>query len=282
MKAYRQSILLLILALSTLLPALAKEIDMSAYIRNQQGQVQTSIVTMKNDRGQRLDLISAVHIASSEYYNELNRRFRNYDAVCYELVLPDEMVGQRLPSQMDTGSGLSSLQGLLAKSMGLSSQLERIDYSPANFVHADLTHTGLSQKMSERQESMMTYMMTLMGSSNLPDLNQLGVTEKELSQLDLMAIMSGQASLNDQRILRKLVGSVLVASGGALSGLGDSALLRERNHHALSVIDREQKKGLRQIALFYGAAHMPDLEAQLEKRGWKRTSVDWISAWENI
>ena len=36
-----------------------------------------------------VDLVGAVHIGDKSYYQDLNRRFRKYDAVLYELVAPE-------------------------------------------------------------------------------------------------------------------------------------------------------------------------------------------------
>ncbi|MFA7483216.1 MAG: hypothetical protein WC314_22110 [Vulcanimicrobiota bacterium] len=242
--------------------------------------VQTSVLTMQNSRGQELDLVSAVHVGSPTYYGELNKRFKGYDAVLYELILPDEMAGQALPAQMNTGSGVSGIQGMIAKSMGLTTQIEKINYTAPNFVHADLTRNGLAQKMAERQENLMTYMMKALGSSGSMDQSQLGVTDEELAELDLMAVMSGRTSAKDRKVLRKLFGSAMGASGGLLAGLGDSALIADRNQAALKVARREVQSGKRRIALFYGAAHMPDLKKQLESEGWKRVRTDWVTAWD--
>ncbi len=38
----------------------------------------------------QVDLIGAVHIAHREYFQLLNKKFRNYDAVLYELVADPE------------------------------------------------------------------------------------------------------------------------------------------------------------------------------------------------
>ncbi|MFA5506342.1 MAG: hypothetical protein WC423_12985, partial [Vulcanimicrobiota bacterium] len=193
---------------------------------------------------------------------------------------PDEMAGQALPAQMNTGSGVSGIQGMIAKSMGLTTQIEKINYTAPNFVHADLTRNGLAQKMAERQENLMTYMMKALGSSGSMDQSQLGVTDEELAELDLMAVMSGRTSAKDRKVLRKLFGSAMGASGGLLAGLGDSALIADRNQAALKVARREVQSGKRRIALFYGAAHMPDLKKQLESEGWKRVRTDWVTAWD--
>lgn len=254
--------------------------DLSPYVRfdSTTGQLHTSVVTLRNARGQEIDLVSAVHVGSPGYYGTLNKNFKNYDSVLYELILPDEMAGQRLPSQLETGSGLSGIQGLLAQSLGLTTQIAKIDYSPTNFIHADLTQSGLARKMAERQENLMSYMVKVMSTSNSG--TQLGVTDQELAQLDLMAVMSGKTSARDRKILRKLLGSAMASSGGVLAALGDSALIAERNKAALEVADKENRAGKRRLAIFYGAAHMPDLKKRLEEKGWKVTRTDWLKAWE--
>ena len=94
-----------------------------------------------------------------------------------------------------------------------------------------------------------------------------------------MAILNGTASAKDRRILRKLFASALSSSGGVLSSLGDSAIISERNKAALEVVSSEAALGKKSLALFYGAAHMPDLEKRLQRQGWKKVNTDWIKAW---
>lgn len=264
-------------------PALADspKSSMAPYLRYlpTEGNLETSVLTLKNDRGQQIDLVSAVHVAGPEYYAKLNKKFQGYDVVLYELILPDDMVGQKLPSQLESGSGVSGMQDMIARSLGLVTQIAKVDYSPDNFVHADLTQSGLAQKMAERQENLMAYMMKILMSSESADQSQFGVTEQELAEIDLMSVLSGRTSAKDRRILKKLFGSALASSGGTLSALSDSALISERNKAALAVADRETQAGRRKMALFYGAAHMPDLHQQLLKKGFKPVKTEWITAW---
>ena len=274
----------LLLLLFFLVPALAEGgNDLTPFIRYKAtpGTVETSVVTMRNARGQEIDLISAVHVGSPTYYAGLNKKFKGYDAVLYELVLPDEMAGQPLPSQMETGSGVSGIQGMIAQAMGLTTQIDKINYSAANFVHADLTRNGLAQKMAARQENLMSYMMKALSSSTgTIDESQLGVTEQELAELDFMAVMSGRTSAKDRKVLKKLFGASLASSGGLLSSLSDSALIADRNEAALAVARKETQAGKRRLAIFYGAAHMPDMKKRLEKQGWKASGTEWIKAWD--
>lgn len=261
-------------------PKAKKKGELAGYVRHTKspGKLETSIVTYRNAKGQTVDLISAVHIGSSSYYQTLNKRFKSYDAVLYELILPDDMAGQRLPQQMESGSGVSGMQGMMARSLGLTTQIEKIDYSAANFVHADLTQGGLNQAMASRQENLMGYLLKAMSSGGMEDAD-LGITDEEMAQLDLMALLNGQAKPKDRKILRKLFAATLASSGGVLSSLGDTALIKTRNEAALKVLNKETKAGKRRLALFYGAAHMPDISKRLKKSGWKRTKTKWVTAW---
>jgi hypothetical protein len=167
---------------------------------------------------------------------------------------------------------------MMGRTLGLVTQIDKIDYSPKNFVHADLTQEGLSRSMEARQESLMTYFQKLLLSTGGAEAD-LGVSEQELSELDLMAIISGTTTAKDRKVLKKLMATTMTSSGGAMNALGDTALLSERNKAALKVVDAQLAAGKRNLGLFYGAAHMPDLEARLLKKGWKRTGTSWLPAW---
>ena len=53
--------------------------------------LQTAVATYEIEngpfRGAKVDLIGAVHVGERSYYRELNRRFKDYDAVLYEEAL---------------------------------------------------------------------------------------------------------------------------------------------------------------------------------------------------
>lgn len=274
--------ILLVLLLSHL--ALAESpLSMADYLRYEgvaPAHLDTSVVTMTSPEGLSIDLFAAVHLADVEYYEELNERFKGYDAVLYELVIPDEWAGQKLPEDMGEGGGTAGIQGMMANSMGLSSQLTVMDYSPDNFVHADLTTGELLDTMSRRRESIFSYFRKVMAYEDFEQDADLGVTEEELAGVDFMALLSGTASARDRTIIKKFMATSLASSGTLLSSMNDSALLSSRNVAAMKALDREVDKGHKSFALFYGAAHMPDIEDKLTRKGWTRTNIEWLEAWK--
>ena len=94
--------------------------------------LQTNVVryTRTEEDGSELvvELVGAIHIGERSYYEALNKRFRGYDVVLYELVAPE---GTRIPKG---GRGrsthpVSMLQGGLKSLLGLEFQLECVDYT---------------------------------------------------------------------------------------------------------------------------------------------------------
>src|SRR5687768_17998835 len=50
------------------------------------GQLETAVVSYKNDAGVELKLVSAIHIGERSYFENLAKDFKAQDAVLYELV----------------------------------------------------------------------------------------------------------------------------------------------------------------------------------------------------
>ena len=66
-----------------------------------------------------------------------------------------------------------------------------------------------------------------------------------------------------------------------LDGKEGSVILTERNTVALNVLAKELKAGRKNLAIFYGAAHMPDIEKRMvEKMGFEREGTRWLNAWD--
>ena len=67
-----------------------------------------------------------------------------------------------------------------------------------------------------------------------------------------------------------------VGLGGTINRL----LVEDRNKACIKVLQQQLTAGKKRIAIFYGAAHMPDFDKRLkEDFGMKRTDSEWITAW---
>ena len=61
--------------------------------------------------------------------------------------------------------------------------------------------------------------------------------------------------------------------------LEDTVILKGRNAKCMEIFDQWKGKGARKIGIFYGAAHLPGLHAELLKRGYRLREVQWLTAW---
>jgi hypothetical protein len=230
----------------------------------------------KNPKGQELvvELISAVHIGEADYYATLNKLFRGFDVVLYELVAPE---GTRVPKGGGKPQGvISGLQNGMKDMLDLEFQLSEVDYTPDNFVHADMSPESFAKAMADRGESIWSMMFRLMGQA----MAQQAAGKNAPNDLEiLMALFDRNRALKLKRILAGQFENLEFVTS-ALSGPNGSALIEGRNEAALAVLKKQIAAGKQKIAIFYGAGHMPDIEKRLiADFGLKHDGERWIEAW---
>ncbi len=242
-------------------------------------QLQTSIVRYERPDGTICDLIGVVHIGEKSYYKILNEKFKKYDALLYELVSDGEPPPPPGKKKARATSGVSGIQLWMKRSMALAFQLEEVDYSPKNFVHADMDPETFFKKSKERGESLLAMMMKSMKQEAARQAQ--GKTSAQITLFDLIRIfLKKDKSLELKKVMAKQLQDIDSANE-LLEGEKGSVLLTERNKVAIEVLEKSLKKGKRKIGIFYGAAHLPDLEQRLiGLLGFKRTGAEWLVAWD--
>lgn len=246
------------------------------------GQLQTAIASYQNDDGVQVDLVAAVHIADRDYYQQLNQYFDTRDAVLYELVAP-ENYKPTAESVSQSKSPVTSMQQGMKNVLDLSFQLEQIDYSGEQFIHADLDPASLSAAMDARQESMLTIMMKMMQADIDQRRRQAQDGEKPATPaVNIFTLTAAMMSDNQSQSFKYLFAKELQRSGGVLPGLeGSLSILADRNNKALEVLQRELQNGRHHhLSIFYGAAHMPGLERGVLAQGFQKTGQRWLTAWK--
>src|SRR2546421_5344245 len=124
------------------------------------GKLETSDVTLKNDAGVTVRLVSAVHIGEASYFQDLQKSFEDCDAVLYEMVKARDS-GPPVKGQ-HSDSAVSQLQRFLKDQLNLTFQLDQIDYTPANFIHADLDAEKFQEMQEQRGESFASLILSSM------------------------------------------------------------------------------------------------------------------------
>ncbi len=226
----------------------------------------------------QVDLVAAVHVGSGAYYETLDQLFKEYDAVLYELVAPENARVPR-PGRKPAGAIGSAQQGL-TKLLGLEFQLEAIDYAAPNFVHADLSPKEFDAAMAKRGESWWSMFMKLMQES-MARANTRKAPASDIGVGDLFGILFG----SDREVrLRRVMAEqftdmdVLTAAFGGEDG---STLITDRNAAAIDVLRDQIGRGRRRIAIFYGAAHMDDFDRRLRKDfALQPGETIWLEAWD--
>ena len=283
--------------------SLADATDTRDYVRyvgdDKRGKLQTAIVTMKKD-DITVELIGAVHVADSDYYKALTKLFKGYEELLFELVdgqklkdgfesnvSPDKRAekahspptGESFPdADQEAGSPAFKLISGLMQGFGsffrLQYQTDGIDYHTKNFVHADVSMDEFVRMQADKGESFIDLMRKAMEAQL-----QVGSdrrAEPKGSQL-LLALLGDSSGLKVAMARQLAAADELV---NVMEQDGGSVIITERNKKALEILDRETASGRKNLGIFYGAAHLSDIESRLIKKGYHRTGERWMTAWE--
>jgi hypothetical protein len=228
----------------------------------------------KNRKYPTVDLVSAFHIGEKNYYAELNKAFEKYDVVLYELVAP---LGTRVPKGGgNKDSMLSKVQKFMKDTLELEFQLDQIDYTKPNFVHADMSASDIAKSMSEKGETWITIITRMMSYSMAQQAKNGG--DDGSTEL-LFALFSKNRALALKRAIANQMEMNDTLS--VLEGPDGSTLISGRNKIALEVLRKQIDAGKRKIAIFYGGGHMPDMDKHL-RADFNLTPGEtrWLTAWD--
>jgi len=254
--------------------------------RDQKGRpvaMETSVVRyqMKNADGETVyvDLIGAVHVGNQEYYDSLNKQFEQYESLLYELVAPEGTVipkGGRVDDDRISLNPVGEIQKGLKNILDLEFQLEKIDYTKDNFVHADMTPTEFGKSMQENEESIGGYALKAVGQSMA-----MQATGKDSGTAGMfMAMFSSNKSLRMRRVMAQQM--IDMEAGLAMfEGKNGSTIINHRNAKCMEVLKRELAGGKKKIAIFYGAGHLADMEKRLISDFQMNVGGQkWLPAWK--
>lgn len=234
------------------------------------------IAAMGVNNGLRVDLVGAVHVGEKSYYEDLNELFEEYDVVLYELVAPE---GTRIEkgTKADSRHPLGMMQGGMKDMLKLEHQLEQVDYTKENFVHADMSPEEFAKSMKDRGESFLGMFFRAMGQSMAAQSQQ----KNQISDADiLIALFSKNRDLKLKRLMAQQFEDLETAMT-AISGPDGSTIIEERNNKAFEVLKEQIDAGKKKIAVFYGAGHLPDMHEKLEADfELQRERVRWLQAWK--
>lgn len=244
--------------------------------------METSVVRYqtKNAEGETVfvDLIGAVHVGQKEYYDALNEQFEQYESLLYELVAPEGTIipkGGRVDNDSISLNPVGGIQKGLKNLLDLEFQLEKIDYTKDNFVHADMTPTEFAKSMEDNEESLGGYALKAMGQSMA-----MQAAGKDTGTAGMMmALFSSNKALRMRRVMAQQM--IDMEAGLVMfEGKDGSTIINHRNAKCMDVLKRELASGKKKIAIFYGAGHLADMEKRLISDFQMNVGGQkWLPAW---
>lgn len=243
------------------------------------GSLQTADVAFTNDAGVDVHLVGAVHIGEKSYYDALNQDFKHYDAVLYELVSEKDAPPPTAAEADASENPISKLQHFLKNTLDLDFQLDDIDYQAPNFVHADMDKDTFEQMQAQRGESFEQILLTQLihAMTNPPPEKPGQADDQDVDVISLLTKPDMERQI--KVVIARQLGDIDLSAMG-LDGPNGSVLVTERNKAALKVLSDTITAGKKNIAIFYGAAHMTDMSKRLESMGFHPVSTNWKVAWD--
>ncbi len=251
--------------------------------------LQTATVRFVSDRGNTtVDLIGVVHVGDQKYYEAFNEMFKGYDALLYELVAPE---GTRVPKggRGKSSNPIAMMHGMAQSMLGLASQLDHVDYTPDNFVHADMSPEDMAAALKKRGQTPMSFGLRALAdlmdqATKRAEEMQAQAGDGESPQDEAMSLFSMLTDKNAGSKMKLQMAEQFGAMSSPDSALGSTInqlIVQDRNGAAMKVLQRELAAGQKKIGIFYGAAHMPDFEKRLvEDFGLRRQKETWQTAWD--
>ena len=249
-------------------------------------RLEIAVRTFALPDGTTVDLAGVVHIADAAYYQDLNRRFKGYDAVLFELVGDPEALREASRRRVEGKTEpegrphpLRFIQQTAGRMLKLSFQMDEIDYTLDNMVHADASPEEFEAMQKARGESMATLFAKAMAAQYSEDFAE------ERAALDtgrlLRILLSPDAASEFKIVLAKMFDQAERTSAKLLEGEDGSAILSDRNAVAFRKLKEvaAARPGTK-LCVFYGAAHMPGLQEMLIKElKAVEKETEWLAAW---
>ena len=231
-------------------------------------------------------LAGVSHVGESNYYARLQKLLDAQDLVLFEGVTDraSRAAGRKAFDRSE--EDLGSLQTTMAESLGLAFQLDTIDYERPHFRNSDLTieeiakliaKEGPSGKPSKTAEEFQKLLELMEGDSLIGALVTAG-----------MKLIGSSPKL--QAMMKLVMIEILGRFKGDMSqfqGLPPEwqklleILVRARNDAVIKDVQTElgKRSPAKTIAIFYGAAHMEDLEARLMREmHYRPAREEWLPA----
>ena len=244
------------------------------------GSLDTAVRKFVGENGVCVDLVGAIHVAEKSYYKELNKLFEDYDVVLYEVVAEEGTRPEPSEEDKAPSSVIGFAQFQFANLLGLVHQLEHIDYKKENMVHADLSPKEFAEAQKARDDGFAAMYFREIGFN-------MARKNPNASDTDDSKVILAFFKKNRKKALKDALADQFVSMDSEVAMKGNSdgtSIITDRNNRVLEklkgILDEGSKK---KIAIFYGAAHLPEFSEKLQSDFNMKPQDDqtiWLKAWK--
>jgi hypothetical protein len=236
------------------------------------GKMQAAVGHYVNADGVTVDLLSTMHIGEQAFFRDMAKKFPRYDSVLFELVAP-----RGVPADEE---GVNDQQLRIAKDCNLENQGPHMSYDRKNFVHADLSLEDIEKLETDRHGTFKGALGEGPGIKAARNAGDLGGQQAVFNDLKAAKTATPPERIRlMRRAYSRLLAVTAVPAPGQTYPADMEVLVGARNDQVMRVLKQQMDTGEKNLAIFYGAAHMVDLEHRLFDLGFKRQSLIWQTAW---
>ena len=246
--------------------------------------IQTGSRLLRKPGSPDIDLIGAMHAAEPQYYRKLQSDLNKADLVLFEGVV-DETQRKAKEAMSDAQRQRAyqkSAYGRLASSQGLVAQHTAINYESKRFRRCDMSVQQMdallksemikggsgAQASTAAGEEFATVRKSLSGQSWTTNavIGLISMSPALTARARLMLVASGSESNEDGASLHPRLERLIREDRNAFVMKEATAIMRK-------------EKGHQRIAIFYGAAHLADLQKRFAALGYRPVEpIRWHDA----
>ena len=246
-------------------------------------------------------LVGVVHVADAPYFEAVQAELDRYPVVLYEGVKPEEFSNEDFQKSFtEKGGDAAQLQRDLTGWFGFQYQLDAIDYTRKNFVHADMSmedflaagggkfipQVGENAEVptapsgdTDTDTDSDTPTETPAKSNGSLGVDVRSTWQKVKAIGDAVLGRPGPMRSMARKMFAKTMGTTDIGRALEMQPGFSELILIKRNEVVIERLNEVLPEATGPIAIFYGAAHMDDLQERLEAMGYKRTGARWLRAW---
>lgn len=218
-------------------------------------------------------LVSTAHIGLKSYYASIQKILDAQTVTIYEGVKRNDDKGSKPLAKLDP-NGLKSVYEAFSDALGLSFQLNEINYNHSNWKDVDLTWdqlVAINKKASGGKPSEFNTLTQVLDPTS-PMAKQI---------VSFMETASPGVREAFKIFMIQKFSNLDALQSGAFDPATQETILTQRNNAVLNEIATEVKtdKPTDSIAIYYGAMHLPSMESTLiSKYGYQVKQIKWMTA----